>query len=247
VVIEAGLPFLPGQTETVRFEYDPSPIELPVTIEWSDRALESQDGLWEAIQDGAGWRVRPRPGYEGFDRILSVVGAFPGGRRVTTDAVFRHRTGNTEYGYGVLSMWGGHPGPADFRPRRGWSFSLAWYWDRHDGVGNEVSYRYGQTTPAWVNSYRSLSPEPGVPYAIEVECFPEVDPAGRHLRHRQRMRWWRKGDPPPDIWLELVDDAGAPLPTGEYSVALLAYNAQVEFGPVRVEAMQPRVVPGEPR
>jgi len=61
------------------------------------------------------------------------------------------------------------------------------------------------------------------------------------------MRWWRRGDSPPAVWIEMTDDSGAPLPAGEYSVALLAYNSQVDFGAVRVEPMPARVVPAPGR
>lgn len=181
-------------------------------------------------------------GAEHYDRLLNVVGAIAGGRRVLTDITYRYRVGNTENGYGILSLWGGHPERTDYRPRRGWSFALSWYWDRYDGIGNEISYRHSDDDPLWVNSYKSLSPTPDVTYSVVIETYPEVDVQGNHLRYRNLLKWWPKGENPPKEWIDLSDTEGATLPEAEYAVTLLAYNSQVEFGPVTVEAMEPVVV-----
>jgi hypothetical protein len=53
------------------------------------------------------------------------------------------------------------------------------------------------------------------------------------------MRWRGGGDATDGVWFELADREGAPLPVGEYAVALVAHRCQVDFGPVRVEAMTP--------
>lgn len=242
VVIQAGGPLRSWDEWRTSFRYDPAPIRLPVTVDWKDVDLDVQEGSWETFETEAGWRVRPVPGTEGYDRLLNVVGAIAGGRRIRTELTYRYRVGETEFGYGILSMWGGHPEATNYRPRRGWSFALSWYWDRYDGVGNEISYKQGDGTPLWVNSYNSLSPEPDVTYSLEIESYPEIDGNGDHLRYRNRLKWWPKGEEPPQDWIELTDTEGATLPEGEYAVTLLAYNSQVEYGPVTIEAMETAVV-----
>lgn len=244
LAIRAEALLRPSEESVFHFEYDPMPVKLPVTVDWADAELDSQDGIWEVFQAGDGWRVRPKPGYEGYDRLLAVTGAFAGGRRVETDVVFHGRVGDTEFGFGIFPLWGGHPERTDYRPRRGWSFSLAVYWDRYGGVGNEISIQVGDARPAWVNSYRSIFLETEVRYRIEAECFEEVDSKGRHLRYRQFLRWWRDGEAPPRERVEIADTEGSPLPPGEYAVGLYAYNSKVDFGPLTVEPLEPRQVGG---
>lgn len=238
LTIEAASRGRRPDVRTLQFRYDPAPIRLPVRLDWASDALEVEDGRWEVFTSGGERRVRPRPGFEGYDRILVLAGAFSGGRRVVTDAIFREKVDySNAYGFGVLSMWGGRPDDAGVGLRRGWSFGLTWYWNRYEGVGSEFSYKYGDDPPKWVNSYRNLDLRAGVRYSIEMECWPERDAAGRHVCHRQRVRWWPEGEAAPDAWVEVTDTEGAPLPPGEYGVALIAYHAQVDFGPVLIEAL----------
>lgn len=226
----------PPAVARVSFDYDPEPVRLPVSIDWDTADLEAEDGYWEAFPSASGWRVRPRPGYEGYDRMLVVAGAFSGARRVATDVVFRGSVPWARtYGFGVLPLWGGRPDSGEVRPRRGWSFGLAWYWSRYEGIGNEFSYRRGAGPVAWVNGYRDLDLEPGRCYKVVAEAWPVQDAQGRHLAYRQRLKWWSADQEEPDGWLELADAEGAPIPAGEYGVALIAYHAQADFGSVRVE------------
>jgi hypothetical protein len=236
----------PSEEHVLSFQYDASPVDLPLEVDWNniDRTdLDSQDGRWETFRSGNEWRVGPQRGYESYDRILAVTGAFADGRRVETDVVFHNRVGDTEYGFGVLTMWGGHPETEDYRPRRGWIFGLAWYWDRYHGFGNEISLTsIDDGIPDWVNSYRNMPLEHDVKYRIRVETYPEIDAAGNHLRFRQRLWWWKDGSEPPETPLDHTDVEGATLPPGEYAVGLLAYNSVLDFGPVRVERIPPAVV-----
>jgi len=240
LTLEASAIGRPPQYFTRQFEYDPSPIILPMTRDWLNADLENYDGCWEDFFDGDGRRVRPKPGSEGYDRILVVTGAFAEARRIETDVIFRHHSpDNEEFGFGVLPLWGGHPDEAGYNgPRRGWSFSLVWYWNRYQGVGNEFSYKFGDNPALWINSYRNLTLEPNRKYAIVVECWPEFDANGQPLGYRQRSKWWKVGTPAPDAWIELADTAGAPLPFGEYGIALVAYNCQADFGPVAVRPLR---------
>jgi hypothetical protein len=203
--------------------------------------LEPQDGIWERVTANGEARVRPKPGFEGYDRILLVTAPFEGGRRIETSVVFRRSTApdGLDWGFGVLALWGGHPDDWTTLPRRGWSFGLGWYWSKPGGVGNEISYRRGPGTPRWVNGYRDFAPVPDQEYALIIEAAPELGPRGEHLRYRQRLKWWPSGRSEPAEWQELSDAQGVRLPEGEYAVALLSLRAQVEFGPVSVSALPP--------
>ncbi|NEP58290.1 MAG: hypothetical protein F6K31_14950 [Symploca sp. SIO2G7] len=232
-----------GQPEitSLQFEYDPEPINLPVTVEWSNADLEVQDGYWETFSDNGEWRVRPKPGFESYDRILSVTGAFPGGRRVETDLIFhssdKEGTPLSLYGFGILPMWGGHKDEVGVTPRRGWIYSIAWFHPYRNGGGVEFGYKDGDAPKKWVDSYRPFKPEAGVKYFITSESWPVLDDDGEHLYYKQRMKWWQEGEPESDQWIEVTDKEGAPLPPEEYAVALIAHECQVDFGPVTVTSI----------
>ncbi len=231
-----------AEKTSLEFNYDPSPVELPLRRGWSDADLDVQDGSWETFEAEDGSRVRPMPGFEGYDRILMVSGAFPGGRRIETEMVFDRPAGlgrhPTDWGFGVLPLWGGHADPEGERPRRGWVYACAWYYDAHKGLGIQLSQKFGGAPELpVVSKYRSWELVPKTPYRLQVECRPEHDGAtGRAVNHL-RMKWWEAARPMPEDWIELVDTAAEPLPAGEYAVALLAHRCQVDFGAVRIAAL----------
>ena len=232
-----------GQSETTRltFEYDSTPISVPIKVDWSNNSdLDVQDGYWETFEVDGSWRVRPKPGFEEYDRILNVTGAFSGGRRIETDLIFRTNAwwmkgGRRDYGFGVLPLWGGHLDDEGIRPRRGWLFGLGWYWKPREGLELSFSKKIGDdSSPPSVSSIQKYKPKTNVRYFLTIECFPELDSAGQYL-YRQRMKWWAEGDPEPNQWMELSDDEETPLiAPGEYAVALLAHRTQVDFGSVTV-------------
>jgi hypothetical protein len=230
------------QREQVTFRYDPSPVELPARVSWNeDTALVADDGYWERRKTELGWRVGPKDGHAIYDKILVVTGAFAGGRRVEADVVFRdvHEPGRP-YGFGVVPLWGGRPDEKHAHPRRGWIYALSWYMSTYEGIGNEFGYKRADNPRRWVNSYRNFSIEPGVPYKVVAEAWPERMPGTDRVRFRQRTKWWKAGEPEPEDWLELKDHQGATLPPGKYGVALLSFWAEVDFGPVSVRAIEPR-------
>lgn len=242
--------FREPEARSLTFGYDPSPVALPATLSWGQGTrLDVQDGSWETFLNGDGTtRVRPVPGEEGWDRVLAVTGAFAEGRRVTTDVVFHDVRGlyplglpflpRRGYGFGVFPMWAGQPDEPQVSPRRGWRFSLAWYFSVDRSVGSSFSDKVGDAAPAWVESARSLRLEWDRKYRIVAEAWPMKDADGRHLGYRQRVKWWPDGEPEPTHWLDVVDQAGAPLPEGEYAVALVSLRSAVDFGPVTVEAIE---------
>ena len=233
--ISAEAPLREPDKREVSFSYDPSAVVLPLRRNWLGEPLEAQDGAWEAIEvDGEG-RVRPVPGYEGYDRLLLVTGAFPAPRRIETYAVYRHerRTPREEVGFGVLSLWAGHPGSWSYLPRKGWSFALGLYWSKPGGVGSEISHYEGDAPPRWVNSYRDTPLVSGERYFIVIEVE-EERAGGQHRFYRQRMKMWLESQPEPEEWIVLTDKEGARLPDSEYAVALYALDCQVEFGPITV-------------
>lgn len=230
-----------GRDEAVerKFRYDDGPVSLPRTMEWAPgMELDAQDGSWEVYDASGEWRVRPKPGHEGYDRVLVVTGAFAGGRKVTTDVVFRGASvPGKPYGFGVLPLWGGRPAVAEHRLRQGWIFSLGWYYSHYEGVGMEFSTKHGDDDPLWVASYRNIGLRTGIPYRLTIEVWPEKTANGGHRRFRQRMTWQAADEPPISQPMEVIDTAGAPLPDGEYAVALIAHRSRVDFGPVTVEPM----------
>lgn len=233
--------FGPGTTKEtvpVRFAYDPSPVKLPKKVIWSDTDLTADDGFWESINVDGTWRVRPKPGFEDYDRVLVVSGAFPGGRRIQTDIIYRYETGRGKpYGFGVLPLWGGRPD--DIRPRRGWNYGLAWYYSRYQAIGVEFSYKHGNGERKWVSTYLGgYNVKAGTKYFLIVDTWPELDADGNHLRYRQRLKWWAEDEDQPAEWVDLADTEGCPIPQGEYAIALNAHRTQVEFGPVLVEPLE---------
>ena len=238
---------IPSESEqenvTLDFEYDPKPIRLPIRVDWATTELDVQDGIWETFSVDGEWRVRPKPGAENYDRLLAVTGAFPEGRRVETDIIFRNYSdGSRPYGFGILPLWGGHPDNENVRPRRGWNFSLAWYYSHYEGVGMEFSYKNGKEEPEWISTYRPFKPKPGVRYHLIVDVWPEFDEKGRHSRYKQRMKWYAEGETIPYDWMEITDVEGSPIPEGEYGVALVAHRSQVEFGPIVVTPLEGQTV-----
>ncbi len=231
------------ETKTLTFEYQPSTVVLPLTTDWESydlAQLDVQDGRWETFaSENNGWRVRPTPGYEDYDRILNVTGAFAGGRRVEADLTFRSYIEGERYGFGLLPMWGGHPDEIGVSPRRGWAYGIAWFYSTYNGIGAEFSYKAGKEDHDWVASYRNCECDRNVSYKVIAECFPEITPEGEHLHYRQRVKWFAAKDNEPDIWLEVTDTEGVPLPESEYAVALVAHRTQVEFGNVTVTALPP--------
>ena len=110
---------------------------------------------------------------------------------------------------------------------------MSWYWSKPEGVGNEISYRYGDESPRWQGSYRDFELEPDVPYSVVIEVRRMQDTRGLDY-FEQRSKWWKRGTAEPSSWMTLDDRASARLPENEFAVALLAFNAQVEFGRLEV-------------
>lgn len=122
--------------------------------------------------------VRPTRGVEAYDRILIVTGSFSGARRIKTDIIYRGR-GNSEerrfFGFGVLPMWGGRPDTDPSRPRRGWNFSLCWYYSKYGALGSEFSYKLGNREEQWVSAYQNITLQPGQKFFLEIEVWPETN------------------------------------------------------------------------
>ena len=243
LVIESSAKARTTQTETIAFEYDDSPVSLPLVVDWTGD-LDVQDGRWEVIEDSDGRRVRPTPGTEFYDRMIMVTGAFAGGRRVETEAVFYSFAPHETFtGFGVLTMWGGHNDDPGHFPRRGWRYAIAWHMQPY-GKWSEFSIRHGGAprTDAFLGTTMA-APPPGSRCKIIAECQPRRSAAGKHLGYRQRMKLWPANEPEPDAWLQAVDDDRAPLPAREYAVALVAHECQVEFSAVHVLPLPPLVEP----
>ncbi len=241
ITIEATSPLRSSHTIIRSFNYDPSPIKLPLAVSWEKADLEAQDGYWETVQIDDQWRVRLKPGFEQYDRMLVVTGAIPGGRRITTDAILRKSIGD-QFGFGVLSMWGGHPDNWTRLPRRGWDFALSWYWGRTESYGNEISYKFAEQPPQWINSYSNYTPEIGVKNHLVMEVIEQRNADGSHNSYLHRCKWWPEGGKEPKNWTETVVHDGFALLGKEFAVCLLCFWCQVDFGPVHIEALDPVVL-----
>lgn len=229
----------PDTTVSIQFRYEPESISLPIAVNWDRSELDVYDGYWERIsQSDSIWRVRPKPGFEDYDRILIVSGAFAGGRRIETDVIFRYRIGRKPFGFGVLALWGGSPDHRGFRPRRGWNFGLAWYYSQENGVGILYSNKYGGEPPVSSSTYQNFVPEKNIRYHIVVEAWPSEDAKAQNRRYHQRLKWWRENSLPPSTWIELADLDNILLPFGEFAIALIAHRCQVDFGPVVVKPLK---------
>lgn len=239
LTIEARRADRSSEANTFTFTYDPEPVMLPLTVDWQEGDWDVQDGYWEKVGRGEVIYLRPVPGYENYDRLIAVTSAFEGGRRVEVEAFFRHAS-NTKarYGFGILPLWGGRPDDPSYMPRRGWNFALAWYYSGYGGTGIEFSYKHGPHEPDWLSTYINYTVRPNTRYHIVTETWPEVDPLGRHLRYRQRMKFWAVDEQEPTSWIDLADSEGCPLRPGPYAIALVAHRCQVEFGPVRIEPLE---------
>lgn len=210
---------------------------LPLKVDWRTTQLDVGDGLWERVERGNTRWIRPRPGHEGYDRTVIVVGAFHGGRRIEIPVVYRGNKAGRPFGFGLHPLWGGRPDPDGQSPRRGWNFSLAGYYSHYKGIGMEFSYRKGGDDPVWIGVYRSLTLQADCEYRLVVELRPELDSRGAHVRYRQRMRFDVATGAGQSPWMELSDSEGAPLQEGEYGIAILAHSCQAEFGPLSVERL----------
>jgi hypothetical protein len=237
VHIEANAPLRKKTLEHVTFTYDPSVIPDSLSVDWSEKPLDVQEGRWDTIQVQNEFRVRPSPGHEAYERILLVCGAFPGSRRVETDVTFREAIGQKAFGFGVIPLWGGHPDERGYRPRRGWIYGLGWYYSRHDGTGVEFSTKYGPEQRTDLMKYKTYRIQPDVRYTVIVEGIQNTDAEKNHRSYTLRMKWWPSGEPEPKNWFELSDCEGVSLPEQEYAVALLAHFCQVEFGSVRIKRL----------
>lgn len=240
------------------FIYDPSPIELPLTVSWSNnKNLDVQDGYWETFEQEQEWRIRPKPGFEEYDRIVNVTGAFSGGRRVETDVVFRDPgwlgwRGKRAYGFGVLTLWGGHLEKTAIRPRRGWSFGIAWFFaprrspeqEEEPGLILGCGHKQGRERSKRVFEHAPLIPQKDTQYSVIAEAFPVLGLDGKFLYWRQRLKWWKAGTPEPKQWMVMDDNkqGGSLLPEAEYAVSLLAHRTQVEFGTVTVKPLESTVM-----
>lgn len=228
------------QTATFVFLYDPAPPRWPLELDWENAPITVGDGRWERLRgDDGQWRVRSVPGDEGWDRILMLAGGSTEGRRVEAEMIYRYRVESGDMGFGILPLWGGHPDEPGVRPRRGWLYGIAWYSERHRGVGAEFSNRRGKEPISFTNRYVDYRIEPDARYRVIAEAWPEHR-GGRFVGYRQRMKWWRAGEAEPEKWIELADDQRQPLPERDYAVAFVCYRSQVELGPVRITQIPPR-------
>ena len=227
------------------FDVEAAP-EVPArtTITWDPSDLEAQDGAWDVAPTPAGqtgtW-VRPKPGREGYDRILLATPPFVGARRVTTQFVFDERVGsNPRHGVGVLPLWGGHPDSEQVRPRRGWLYGLAWWYSEYPGFGAEFAHKIGGGDIASDTTSNSEALLAGVVYTMITEAVPVIQPDGSEV-FELRMKWATSEDGEPlDAmdWILVTRDPEGDVPVGSsYAVAVLAHRAKARFGPVTVERL----------
>ena len=233
------------QVELV-FNYDSTPPKLPVLINWTNTSLESQDGQWEKVKKGGQVLVRPVPGTEGYDRILLASGAFKGSRRVESIVTFvKGAKSNKLFGFGIIPLWGGHADSTRNSPRRGWKYGLGWYYSKEKGIGVEFSDKVDDEKHITLSKYTKFKPIPGKRYKIVIDSKQILSARGEHLTYFQTMTWTRLDSNQPPISVELYDKRNEPFGDFQYSVALLAHRAQVEFNSVTISVLEPIIVGAE--
>lgn len=223
-----------GSREIERdFTYVAKPVSLPATSDWTDPAqLDVQDGQWEIAHDGRGNVVRPVPGTEDYDRLLLATGMFAGARRVECEMTFKTAPlAGRPFGFGLIPLWAGHRENEAVRPRRGWRFGIAWYYSNWSGFGVEGSDKLGAAKPRSLDVRSPTDLRRGSRWHLVSEAKPTG--AGWKLG----LAYSQIGANAASHTVE-VEIPGDLLPGDrEYSVALVAHRAQVEFGPVRVRAL----------
>jgi len=235
LIIEAKAPF--GRTHKIEYQFNYSQHQgQPQDCIWKESSvLEVEDGYWETASIDGEWRVRPVPGYEGYDKVLLLSEPFEGGRRVETNMILRKIIPAKEWGYGILPQWGGRPDPEGTLPRRGWLFSLVWYFNRYKGYGAEFSERQGNNIAKFNTCYRSSNIELLRKYSVITECLDERDAKNKHIRYVLRFKWWPSDEAEPEDWIFLDDKSGWKLPERAYAIGLVCYNCQVDFGPMYIK------------
>ena len=227
-----------GRTQAVEFHFTYPNKRLPKNLIWEKNTeLQVEDGYWETALIDNEWRVRPVPGYEGYDKVLLLGGSFIGSRRVETDMILRKVIPSTEWGFGILPQWGGRPDSEGILPRRGWLFSLVWYFNRYKGYGAEFSERNGIEKAKFNTAYKSSSIEESRKYSVITECLDERDSQNKHIRYVLRFKWWASDENESRDWILLDDKSGWKLPEREYAIGLVCYNCQVDFGPVYISTL----------
>ncbi len=236
--VDVALTSYLGQRRQVQlmFDYDPRPVDLPLVRSWDKAIPEIQDGRWERVQTDLGWRLRPVPGAEGYDRLVLASPPFTQGRRGSVDVTFLESTGAL-FGFGLIPLWGGHNDPEALSPRRGWEYGIAWYYShKKGGFGVEVSQKYGSEKHRTSKRYQKADPVPGETYRLIAEAWPEKDASGRLLTYHLRMKWSHPASGAESDWIGMTD-AKVPLQDKPYAVALVAHRVQAEFGPVTIESI----------
>jgi hypothetical protein len=223
-----------GGREIMRsFRYDPDPVRLPLLADWCDPSdLDVQDGAWECRDTDRGRIARPVPGTEDYDRLVLATGAFAGPRRVVGEMTFRSAPiPGRPFGFGLIPLWAGHLEDTDTRPRRGWRFGIAWYYSNWSGFGVEVSEKVGAARFRSVDRRVPAALEPGQTWRLVGEARPGAEGWRVSLSFSEASR-------PAEVFTTELEAPEAYAPVRDaYAVALVAHRAQVEFGPVRVEAL----------
>lgn len=235
LTLKAGGWFGSESRKDLEFSYSDAIPQLPITCDWSKDGLQAAHGGWERVQVDGKWFARVKPGTEGYDRILVLTGAFPGDRRIETRVHFSTAPAKgLHYGFGVLPLWGGRPDREGQVPRRGWEFSLAWYYSHRLGVGQEFSYKEADGEPDWLGSYRNYQMREDSWHNIVVEVWRELDDQGRFVQWVQRMKWWQDGEEVPKVWRKLEDSLPRPLDDHEYGVGFVAHRCSIDVGETRI-------------
>lgn len=222
----------------IRFVYEDASPHFPLVKTWEDDDLDVSDGSWEVVRADNQNKVRVTPGFEDYDRILIISSAFTEGRRIETDIAF-HQSNDLglPFGFGVLPLWGGRPDAPGISPRRGWNFSLAWFYSHYNAVGMEFSYKHGDDEPDWLALYKNFDVTPGETYKIIIEVQSIGDNNYRHQRYQQRLKWFRNDTSEPDSWMMISDAYGCPIPYGHYGIGLISHRCSVDFGKVTVNTL----------
>lgn len=229
------------QTANVTVRYDGSAQwPLPYEVDWSTTsnvtdAVQVVDGQWEITPAGELHNI-----YPGYDRLVNF-GQMSWSDYVVTVPVRVASLNSAEWGspsngagVGFIVRWLGHteivPGE---QPLEGWRRlgALAWHkWNPNGSAGLEMRGNRG----GWIVPLTTQQIQLNTQYIFKLSVVTSTL-EGEGARYR--FKYWPANQPEPPTWnMTAIGDAQEPA-TG--SILLVAHQADVYFGDILVEPIDP--------
>jgi len=232
-------------TQTVTINYNRNSVwPIPTTVDWSSyaslqQAAQPVDGLW-TINDDQLQTVTP-----GYDRLMAIGQGNMDGNgwtdyEVEVPVTVHSLTGpggtqppSQSSGVGIIVRWSGHNSTSSDLvggPSMGWREigALAWYrWAGPNKAAFEIRGFGGQdiTSPQSDQAIQF-----GVPYVFKLSV---QSAAFTGNAATYRFKFWPVGEPEPPQWY--MTATGMPGEPAGGSAVLVAHNAMVSFGDVKIK------------